>query len=54
MRSEDHFSVAPVMVEGVSFVQTFRNQFDSPLAQRGIRAVATELKTGKIQASTKR
>lgn len=46
--------VFDVMVEGVSFVQTFRNQFDSPLAQRGIRAVATELKTGKIQASTKR
>lgn len=48
------WKVFDVMVEGVSFVQTFRNQFDSPLAQRGIRAVATELKTGKIQASTKR
>ena len=48
------WQVFDVMVEGVSFVQTFRNQFDSPLAQRGIRAVATELKTGKIQASTKR
>ena len=48
------WKVFDVMVEGVSFVQTFRNQFDSPLAQRGIRAVATELKNGKIQASTKR
>ena len=50
----NQWKVFDVMVEGVSFVQTFRNQFDSPLAQRGIRAVATELKTGKIQASTKR
>ena len=50
----NQWQVFDVMVEGVSFVQTFRNQFDSPLAQRGIRAVATELKTGKIQASTKR
>ena len=53
-RAGNGWRVFDVMVEGVSFVQTFRNQFDSPLAQRGIRAVATELKTGKIQASTKR
>lgn len=48
------WQVFDVMVEGVSFVQTFRNQFDSPLAQRGIRAVATELQAGKIQANAKR
>ena len=48
------WQVFDVMVEGVSFVQTFRNQFDSPLSQRGIRAVAAELKTGRIQASAKR
>ena len=48
------WQVFDVMVEGVSFVQTFRNQFDSPLAQRGIRAVANELKAGRIQASANR
>ena len=48
------WQVFDVMVEGVSFVQTFRNQFDSPLSQRGIRAVAAELKTGRIQARAKR
>ena len=48
------WQVFDVMVEGVSFVQTFRNQFDAPLAQKGIRAVAAELQTGKIQADAKR
>ncbi|PJK09119.1 organic solvent ABC transporter [Lysobacteraceae bacterium NML95-0200] len=45
------WQVFDVMVEGVSFVQTFRNQFDNPLSQRGIRAVAAELKSGEIQAN---
>ena len=53
-RVGNQWLVFDVMVEGVSFVQTFRNQFDNPLAQRGIRAVATELKDGKIQADAKR
>lgn len=41
-----------VMVEGVSFVQTFRNQFDTPLAQKTIAQVANELKAGQIQVKT--
>lgn len=53
-RVGNQWQVFDVMVEGVSFVQTFRNQFDNPLAQRGIRAVAAELSTGKIQANAKR
>ena len=40
-----------VMVEGVSFVQTFRNQFDTPLRQKSIPQVAAELKAGKLNAS---
>ena len=52
-RAGNGWRVFDVMVEGVSFVQTFRNQFDSPLSQRGIRAVAAELRTGRIQASAK-
>lgn len=50
-RVGNQWQVFDVMVEGVSFVQTFRNQFDNPLTQRGIRAVAAELKSGKIQAN---
>lgn len=41
-----------VMVEGVSFVQTFRNQFDTPLTQKSIAQVANELKAGQIQVQT--
>ncbi len=47
------WKVFDVMVEGVSFVQTFRNQFDAPLAQKGIKAVAADLANGQMQASTK-
>jgi len=39
-----------VMVEGVSFVQTFRNQFDAPLKQKSIAQVAADIKAGKLQA----
>jgi phospholipid transport system substrate-binding protein len=45
------WKVFDVMVEGVSFVQTFRNQFDAPLAQKSIAQVATELKAGKLKPS---
>jgi phospholipid transport system substrate-binding protein len=32
-------------------VQTFKNQFDAPLRQKSIRQVATELRSGSIQAN---
>ncbi|MBA3487242.1 MAG: ABC transporter substrate-binding protein [Lysobacter sp.] len=41
-----------VMVEGVSFVQTFRNQFDTPLAQKSITQVANDIKAGQIKVQT--
>ncbi|MGJ7904609.1 MlaC/ttg2D family ABC transporter substrate-binding protein [Lysobacter sp. 1R34A] len=44
------WKVFDVMVEGVSFVQTFRNQFDTPLSQKSIAQVAKDLKAGKLQA----
>lgn len=44
------WKVFDVMVEGVSFVQTFRNQFDGPLSRGSIAQVATDLKAGKLQA----
>ena len=42
------WKVFDVMVEGVSFVQTFRGQFDQPLSRKGIRAVAKDLQDGKM------
>ena len=43
--------VFDVMVEGISYVQTFKNQFDAPLNQKSIRQVAADLRAGKLQAS---
>lgn len=40
-----------VMVEGVSFVQTFRNQFDAPLKRKPIPQVAADIKAGRLQAT---
>lgn len=44
------WKVFDVMVEGVSFVQTFRTQFDAPLRQKSIAQVAADLKAGRLQA----
>lgn len=40
--------VFDVMVEGVSFVQTFRQQFDGELQRKSIAQVAQELRSGQI------
>jgi phospholipid transport system substrate-binding protein len=39
------------MVEGVSYVQTFRNQFDAELQRKTIKQVAAELRQGQLNAS---
>jgi phospholipid transport system substrate-binding protein len=49
-RSGGTWKVFDVMVEGVSFVQTFRQQFDNELTSKSIRQVATELRSGQLQA----
>ena len=41
-----------VMVEGISYVQAFKNQFAAPLTQKPIRQVAADLRAGRLQAST--
>lgn len=45
------WKIFDVMVEGVSFVQTFRNQFDAPLRQKSIPQVAADLRAGRVQVS---
>ena len=49
-----NWKVFDVMVEGDSFVQTFRNQFDQPLSRKGIRAVAADLRAGNLSADAGR
>lgn len=44
------WKVFDVMVEGVSYVQTFRSQFDAELQRKTIKQVATELRNGQIKA----
>ncbi len=44
------WKIFDVNIEGISYVQTFRNQFDAPLRQKGIKQVATELRSGSMQA----
>ena len=53
-KSGSGWKVFDVMVEGVSFVQTFRQQFDGELTNKSIRQVAAELVSGKVQADAKR
>lgn len=38
-----------VIVEGVSYVQTYRAQFDQPIRQRGLDQVTADLSAGKIE-----
>jgi len=45
-----NWKVFDVMVEGVSFVQTFRSQFDGPLKRKSIPQVSADLRAGKLQA----
>ncbi len=45
------WKVFDVMVEGVSYVQTFRNQFDTQLQRKTIKQVAAELRQGQLAPS---
>ncbi|WP_222566083.1 MlaC/ttg2D family ABC transporter substrate-binding protein [Novilysobacter antarcticus] len=47
------WKVFDVMVEGVSFVQTFRNQFDEPLSRKSINEISTDLEAGRLQPTAK-
>ncbi len=44
------WKIFDVNIEGISYVQTFRTQFDAPLKQKGIKQVAAELRGGTLQA----
>lgn len=46
---QGNWKVFDVIVEGISYVQTFRNQFDEPLRSRGIARVTEDLRAGRLQ-----
>ena len=50
-RNGNQWKVFDVMVEGVSYVQTFRNQFDTELQRKSIKQVAEELRQGQLSAN---
>jgi len=50
-QSGGQWKVFDVMVEGVSFVQTFRQQFDGELQRKSIPQVAAELRSGQLQTA---
>ena len=52
-KSGASWKVFDVMVGGVSFVQTFRSQFDAPLSNKSIKQVAADLRAGRVQADAK-
>lgn len=52
-RTGNEWKVFDVMVEGVSFVQTFRSQFDAELQRKSIRQVAEELRSGQLRANAR-
>ena len=52
-KSGSQWKVFDVMVEGVSFVQTFRQQFDAELQRKSIKQVAAELRNGQLKADAR-
>ena len=52
--SGGQWKVFDVMVEGVSFVQTFRQQFDAELQHKSIAQVAAELRKGQLNANAEK
>lgn len=53
-KSGSQWKVFDVMVEGVSFVQTFRQQFDNELTSKSIRQVTADLRSGQLKADAGR
>lgn len=49
VRNNGGWKIFDVMIEGVSYVQTFRTQFDTPLQQKSIAQVAADLRNGALQ-----
>jgi phospholipid transport system substrate-binding protein len=44
------WKIFDVMIEGISYVQTFKTQFDAPLRQKSLSQVTEDLRQGRMQA----
>lgn len=44
------WKIFDVMIEGISYVQTFKTQFDAPLRQKSLAQVTEDLRQGRMQA----
>jgi phospholipid transport system substrate-binding protein len=44
------WKIFDVMIEGISYVQTFKTQFDAPLRQKSLTQVTEDLRQGRLQA----
>lgn len=51
-RNAGQWQVFDVIVEGVSFVQTFRTQFDDELRSKTLAQLTDDLRAGRIQVDT--
>lgn len=51
-RNAGHWQVFDVIVEGVSFVQTFRSQFDEELHSKTLAQLTDDLRAGRIRVDT--
>lgn len=47
--SGGQWKIFDVMIEGISYVQTFKTQFDGLLREKGIAKVAADLRSGNLQ-----
>jgi phospholipid transport system substrate-binding protein len=54
VRNNGGWKIFDVMIEGVSYVQTFRSQFDTPLRQKTIAQVAADIRNGNTSTATSR
>ena len=52
LRTKDGWRAFDVIVEGVSYVQTYRNQFDELLRSESIDSLTTKLSSGAIDAGS--
>ena len=52
MRNNGGWKIFDVEIEGISYVQTFKNQFDTPLRQKSIAQVAADLRNGSARPAS--
>jgi phospholipid transport system substrate-binding protein len=52
-RTDDGWKAWDVVIEGISYVKSFRDDFDSEISQKGIDEVIKRLESGETPAAIK-